>query len=220
MSNTTTAKRGDHTRELLLDALESIAADQDIGTLSHRTIARRAGLHAALLHYHFGTVERLLEEAIARRAARLSQAQLAALSALFARGRWTIEDVVGALWRPFSSLAGPVDDGWRNYLCMIARIATASASSGMLERHFAEPAAAARRALKVLLPGADEEALGSGLRFTRMLFLQETLDRCERACPPAERTLREQRLATFAAAGLRALAGDSARATSLSVAET
>jgi hypothetical protein len=127
--------------------------------------------------------------------------------------------VIGALWRPFSSLAGPIEDGWRNYLCMIARIATASNNNELLDRHFAEPAAAARRALKVVLPAADDEALDTGLRFTRMLFLQETLERCERACPPALKTLREQRLATFAAAGLRALAGDAARTLGLSVAE-
>lgn len=220
MASTTTAKRGDRTREQLLDAAEAIAAAEGASALSHRAIARRANLHPALLHYHFGTVERLLEEALARRAARLSQAQLAGVSALFVRGRWSVEDVVAALWKPFSALGGPVEDGWRNYLCMVAQVASTPSGNALLDRHFADVVRSARRALKVVLPAADDDAIDTGLKFTRMLFIQEALERCERACPTTVKTAREQRLAAYAAAGLRALAGDSAEPFSLSAAET
>jgi AcrR family transcriptional regulator len=126
--------RGDVTRDRLLDAIEAIAAETGFEGLSHRVIAKRARLHSALVHYHFGTVDHLLEEAVARRAQRMSQQQRAALSALLSRGRWTVEDVVAALWEPFGSLGGTIDDGWRNYLCLVARLANNPRGDKPLDR--------------------------------------------------------------------------------------
>lgn len=199
--------RGDRTREQLLDALEAIAADQGISALSHRSIARRARLHTGLIHYHFGTVDRLLEDALARRAARLSEAQLAAISALFAQGRWTVEDVVAALWQPFSSLGGALEGGWRNYLCLVARLASEERGDELISRYFEDVDKAARRALRVGLPDADDDALRTGLRYTRTLFEQEAIARCRHASPAERRALEDRRLVSFAAAGLRGLAG-------------
>lgn len=199
--------RGDRTRDRLLDALEAIAADDGIGALSHRAVSRRARVNTGLIHYHFGTVDRLLEEALARRAARLSRTQLAALSALQARGRWTVDDVVAALWQPFSALGGALDGGWRNYLCLVARLAAHERGDDLLARYFDDVARAAMRALRTALPDADEESLRTGLRYTRVLFEQESLARCRKACPADRRALDDRRLIGFVAAGLRALAG-------------
>ncbi len=205
---TTTASgtRGDLTRGRLLDAIEAIAADDGIAALSHRAIARRARLHAGLVHYHFGTVEHLLEEALARRAAHLSQTQLEAISALQARPRWTVDDVVAALWLPFGGLGGPLDGGLRNYLCFVARLASDGRGEVLLGRHFENVVNAALRALRVVLPDADDESLRAGLGFTRILFAQESLARCRSVCPAEQRATDDRRLVGFAAAGLRELA--------------
>ena len=204
--------RGDRTRDRLLDALEAIAADEGIGGLSHRAISRRARMNTGLIHYHFGTVERLLEEALARRAARLSRTQLTALSALQARGRWTVEDVVDALWQPFSALGGALEGGWRNYLCLVARLAAHERGDELLARYFDGVARAALRALRAALPDADDESLRTGLRYTRVLFEQESLARCAKACPADHRPLDDRRLIGFAAAGLRELAAPAVNA--------
>jgi AcrR family transcriptional regulator len=201
---TSASARGDHTRDRLLDALESIAADEGLAALTHRAIAKRARLHTALIHYHFGTVERLVEEALARRAQRLSRMQLAALSALFARGRWSVEDVVAALWQPFAPLAGAVEGDWRNYLCLVARLASDAQGAALIARHFHDVAHAALDALRGTLPAASPESLTAGLRLVRTLFEQESLARC--AHPAQSATLADARLVTFASAGLRALA--------------
>lgn len=206
--------RGNRTRDRLLDALEAIAFDAGIGALSHRAIARHAQIHSGLIHYHFGTIEHLLEEALARRAARLSQAQLAAISALLARGRWTVEDVVAALWQPFCVLGGALDGGWRNYLCLVARLGNDERGEELFARHFDDVARAAERALRTALPDADDESLRTGLRFTRALFEQEALARCRKGYPAERRVLDNPRLVSFAAAGLRELAGKS-QATSM-----
>lgn len=201
--------RGDRTRDRLLDALEAIAADCGIGALSHRAISRRARVNTGLIHYHFGTVDRLLEEALARRAARLSRTQLAAISALLARGRWTVEDIVGALWQPFSALGGALDGGWRNYLCLVSRLAGDERGEELLRRYFDDVARAAHRALRAVLPDADDDSLRTGLRFTHVLFEQESIARCRSGYPAERRLLDNPRLVSFAAAGLRELAGKS-----------
>jgi DNA-binding transcriptional regulator YbjK len=206
--------RGDRTRDRLLDALEAIAADAGIGALSHRAIARHAQLHTGLIHYHFGTIDHLLEEALARRAARLSHAQLAAISALLARGRWTVEDIVAALWLPFSSLGGALEGGWRNYMCLVARLGGEDRGEELLARYFDDVARAAERALRSVLPDADDDALRTGMRFVRVLFEQESLARCRKGYPAERRLLDNPRLVSFAAAGLRELAGK-AHATSI-----
>jgi AcrR family transcriptional regulator len=201
--------RGDRTRDLLLDALEAIAADCGIGALSHRSISRRARLNTGLIHYHFGTVERLLEEALARRAARLSRMQLTAISALHAHGRWTVEDIVAALWEPFSPLGGTVDGGWRNYLCLVARLGGDERGDALLTRYFDDVARAALSALRAALPDADDESLRTGMRFMRVLFEQESLTRCRKGYPAERRLQDNPRLISFSAAGLRELAAKS-----------
>lgn len=197
--------RGDRTRDRLLDALESIAADSGIAALSHRGIARRARLHTGLIHYHYGTVERLLEEALARRAVRLSRAQLAGISVLQTRGRWSVEELVAALWQPFSSLGGALEGTWRNYLCLVARLASHERGEELLALYFDDVSGAALRALRCVLVDADAGSLREGLRFTRVLFEQEALARCRQASPPEHRLSADRRLTAFAAAGLRGL---------------
>ena len=54
------------TRSRLLDAVEGLIADHGFKPLTHRTIASRAEAHVALLNYHFGSKEQLIEEALAQ----------------------------------------------------------------------------------------------------------------------------------------------------------
>ncbi len=80
---------------------KGLIADHGFKPLTHRTIASRAEAHVALLNYHFGSKEQLIEEALARRASQLLALQHEALAALRARGDWNVEDVLWAYGRPF-----------------------------------------------------------------------------------------------------------------------
>lgn len=201
-------RRGDDTRERLLDAVEALIAEQGFRSLTHRLIAQRADVHVALLNYHFGNKEQLIEEAVARKAARLLQIQKDACAALRTRGAWTVEDVLWAYWTPFNALTSDADPSWRNYLCLVARLDEHDdLDDRMFMRHFGHVQRECLYALRKVLPDLSEDALTAGFRYCRALFSREILARCRECGPAGERQLgtKPEGLVSFLSGGLRAL---------------
>jgi len=58
--------RGRRTREQLLDAAAQLVGEVGWGAVTTRLIAERAGVNAALVHYHFSSVSELLSTAALR----------------------------------------------------------------------------------------------------------------------------------------------------------
>jgi AcrR family transcriptional regulator len=201
----TERRRGDDTRGRLLDAVEGLIADHGFKPLTHRTIASRAEAHVALLNYHFGSKEQLIEEALARRAGQLLGAQHAALDALRAHGSYSVEDVLWAYARPFASLEQDDASPWRNYLCLVARLAGHDPTDSIMLRHFGSVYRECLSALRHALPGVDDQALAAGFRHCRLLIEHDALARCKAGgnAPPARPSADE--LIAFLAGGLRAL---------------
>ena len=200
--------RGVATRDALLDAAEAMISDFGFNEPSHRTIAGAAGVHAALLNYHFGSKEILFEAAVARRADRLTQSWRSALAGLRARGSWDVEDVLIAWWQPFHAIRRDDDDvAWRNYICVIARLASAHDGDAWHQRYFAEIDAEFVQMLDDALPAMDRADMEAGFRYSRALFGEALLYRCGKtggACPP--RGFRDDdldRMIRYLAYGLR-----------------
>jgi len=202
----TERRRGDDTRARLLDAVEALIADHGFKPLTHRTIASRADAHVALLNYHFGSKEQLIEEALARRASQLLALQHEALAALRSRGDWTVEDVLWAYGGPFSSLNDEAPSPWRNYLCLVARLAGHDPSDTILMRHFGSVHRECLLALRHALPAADEAALTAGFRNCRLLLEHDALARCNAGGNAPSVVANFEQLIAFLAGGLRALA--------------
>jgi AcrR family transcriptional regulator len=213
-SSVTAPRRGDDTRERLLDAIEALIADHGFATLTHRLIAQRADVHVALLNYHFGSKEQLIEESIARRAPRLIQLQKEALASLREHGMWTVEDVLWAFWQPFAVLDATSDKSWRNYLCVVARLASYERGSDLFSRHFAPVERECLYALRRALPAPTDDELVRGFHYCRLLFERELMTRCAESGPDhEEQRRRSERLIAFLAGGLRALQSEVARTT-------
>ena len=207
-------RRGDNTRESLLDAIEVLIADHGFQPLTHRLIAQRANVHVALLNYHFGSKEQLIEEALARRAPRLIQLQKEALAALRDHGVWTVEDVLWAIWQPFAVLDASSDPAWRNYLCLVARLASYDRGNELFSRHFAPVERECLYALRRALPAPTDEELLRGLQHCRLLFERELMSRCgDGPSDRDEQRRRSERLIAFLAGGLRALQAEVSRTT-------
>ena len=211
MDGTANRDKSAQTRRRLLDAAEALVSDEGYGAPSHRSIARRAGVHVALVNYHFGSKEMLLEAVVARRADKLQYAWRHALEEALADGRPSVAGVLCAYWAPFATSEAMADGEWRNYLCAIAWLSQAhdgeswgSLQVGGVERMF-------RDALARALPGVPPDAIERGFRYARELLDAVLLHRCNKvngtcATPPAG--LREDDvdgLIAFLAAGLEAL---------------
>ena len=206
----TERRRGDDTRGRLLDAVEALIADHGFKPLTHRTIASRAEAHVALLNYHFGSKEQLIEEALARRAAQLLAMQHDALAALRARGDWSVEEVLWAYGRPFVSLDESASP-WRNYLCLVARLAGHDASDAIMMRHFGSVYRECLNALRHALPGVDDASLAAGFRNCRLLLEHDALGRCKAGGNSPQVVPRADELIAFLAGGMHALASHAQR---------
>ncbi|WP_434445177.1 TetR/AcrR family transcriptional regulator [Lentzea sp. E54] len=65
------ADRGRRTREQLLDAAAQLVGEVGWGAVTTRLVAERAGVNAALVHYHFSSVPELLSAAALQVASRV-----------------------------------------------------------------------------------------------------------------------------------------------------
>jgi AcrR family transcriptional regulator len=202
----TERRRGDDTRSRLLDAVEALIADHGFKPLTHRTIASRAEAHVALLNYHFGSKEQLIEEALARRAGQLLAMQHEALAALRERGDWDVDEVLWAYGRPFVSVDANGASPWRNYLCLVARLAGHDPTDTIMMRHFGSVYRECLAVLRHALPDVDDASQQAGFRNCRLLLEHDALGRCKAGgnAPPVTPTAEE--LIGFLAGGMRALA--------------
>lgn len=202
-------RRGDVTRERLLDAAEALLAEHGFNSPSHRNLAGHAGVHVALVNYHFGSKELLFEETLGRRAHRLSTEWRNELAAVRAQRTFTVEDVVRAYWTPFDAVDGGDDAQWRNYLCVVAHAADAAEGDAWHQRHFGENLADFRAALNSALPGIAKDDLDSGFRYVRRMLDTVLLHRCGKVggtcVPRGFRADDVERMIAFLAAGLRRL---------------
>jgi AcrR family transcriptional regulator len=206
---TTLPRRGDATRERLLDAAETLVADHGFSDPSHRALAGHAGVHVALVNYHFGSKELLFEEALARRTGRLVEEWQRALAQVRSKSAFTAEDVLYAYWLPFEGIECSDDASWRNYLCVVARLADAADGSAWHDRYFSAALNDFKRALEQSLPGISDEHLDAGFGHARQIFDTALLHRCGKtpghSVPRGYRAEDVDSLIAFLGAGLRRL---------------
>jgi len=85
----------------ILDAAERVFALHGFDGASMRQIATGAGVAQALLHYHFGSKEKLFEAMFARRSDAINAERAARLDSLFGDDAGPrLEDLIEALFRP------------------------------------------------------------------------------------------------------------------------
>jgi AcrR family transcriptional regulator len=207
-----TVVRGAATRDALLDAAEALIADHGFRTPSHRMIAGEAGAHVALVNYHFGSKEMLFEAAVERRAERLAQMWRKELADVRRDPDRTVEGVLRAWWLPFGDLHLQEDLPWRNYLCVVARLASAPDGNDWYQRYFGTVDRDFQRALAETLRLNEQAELDAGFRYARSLFGEALLHRCGKmggeCVPRGYRENDTNRLIGFVASGMRWLARD------------
>lgn len=153
------------TRTAILDAAETEFAECGFDGASMRAIARRAGVHQPLIHYHFDSKERLFEAVFDRRAGGINDERRRRLERLFADAAPdtpALEAVIDALLRPTLELGHHGGTGGQRYARLV--VATASGTDArsirLIAEHYNPIARTFIDALQRVLPGlAHEDAV-------------------------------------------------------------
>ena len=153
--------RGENTRHLLMDAAESLMAENGVDTVSVRAINKAAGTSVGVMHYHFRSKEELIEAIVLRRMEDLQEARVARYTELLQTESPGVEEVIEALFAPFTAMAVSDDPADRRYICFMDRLF--ASRSPILDALVAEHFGRVNRRLFVLLkralPGLSEPVM-------------------------------------------------------------
>ncbi|TAJ70238.1 MAG: TetR/AcrR family transcriptional regulator [Phenylobacterium sp.] len=156
---------------LIMDRAEALFAEKGYGVpLSE--LAQQAGVDTALLRYYFGDKEELFRAVFRRRGPIINELRLKAMAAYrdACGGEMTLEGIIDAFVRPSLEKAAE-DDGWRNYMAMVAYV---NSSRGDLDRLMSETFDHVSRELiadmRTILPDASDDELYWGYHFLTGAF--------------------------------------------------
>ncbi len=130
---------GEATRERILDGAEALFAQHGYHGTSLRDVAEAVGSRVALISYHFGSKEVLLDRVVARRAAYISLVRIKALDKIRGRdpgGVMTLDDLVTGYIEPFIERCVHGGQGWKNYALLVARHANSPVWARVISDHF------------------------------------------------------------------------------------
>lgn len=162
------ARRGDATRQVILDAAEGCLAAGDFDGVSLRTISEAAGVDIALVNYHFGSKESLVEEVTERRAREVHDARVLALEeARHAAGTAPpdVEAVVTAFLGPWLKRISSGKPGWQNYNRLLCRLTMMPKYLPLVSKLLDPTALHFINALRAALPKANPESVYWGYMF-------------------------------------------------------
>ena len=146
--------------ERILNAAEELFALHGFDGVTLRRIATAAEVDVALLNYHFGVKKKLFEAVFLRRAEILNEARLNALLEAKAGsgGQPSLQQIVSAFLRPIQHFQLTGDQGWRNYLALVAWVNSSSVwGEEMMHKSFDPFVSRFIEALKKNMPDADPQ---------------------------------------------------------------
>ncbi|PLW69152.1 TetR/AcrR family transcriptional regulator [Pseudohalioglobus lutimaris] len=149
--------------ERILDVAEELFALHGYDGVTLRQIANGAGVDVALASYHFGKKLDLFNAVFQRRAGKLNESRLSALRACQKNAGDqgpTVEQIIEAFLRPLEIAQETGDQGWTNYLALIAYINNSPYwGQKMMSKLFDKLVLEFIEALRQALPGASDENL-------------------------------------------------------------
>jgi AcrR family transcriptional regulator len=210
-----TGSRSAATRERILDAAEKLFAERGYHGVSIRDVTGAADVDVALVSYHFGSKQGLLEAVFLRRAADLNDERLALLDAVLASGGRRaprLEDIIDAFTRPLLDRSTRGSPGWKSYFALIAEINNSPEFGGVLMTRFFDPVVQRFiEAIRRALPQCDDRDLYWAYHFLSgalTLTFAETgrIDKLSGGvCRSSDLASVHERLVPYCAAGFRAL---------------
>ncbi len=203
-------------RRKILDAAEKLFALSGYEGAGMRQISLEAGVAQALIHYHFGTKERLFEAVVARRSGEINRQREQRLDALFKQSDSpALEDIADALLRPTIEVGHRLAHSTNDFAKILVSIAnSADRRSAVLVAHYYNPIA--RKfidAFEKTTPGLSREnavwaymfAIGVGMTMMAQTGRPQGLS--DGICDDTDVEAMLLRVLPFITAGIRAVTG-------------
>jgi AcrR family transcriptional regulator len=213
-----TGSRSQVTRDRILDAAEKLFAERGFYGVSIRDVTGAVDVDVALVAYHFGSKQGLLDAVLLRRAADLNDERLALLDAVLATGTRRLprlEDIIDAFTHPLLDRSTRGSAGWKSYFALVAEINNSPEFGGVLMTRFFDPVVQRFiEAIRLALPDADDRDIYWAYHFLSgalTLTFAETgrIDKLSGGvCKSSDLASVHERLVPFCAAGFRALCGE------------
>jgi AcrR family transcriptional regulator len=210
-----TQKRGEITRDRLLDEAEQLFALHGFDGVSVRDITRAAGVDVALANYHFGSKDKLFDAVFQRRAETMNARRIVLLEDVIERHAPddpTLEEVIGAFTWPVAEVMLEGGQGGRAYGRLVAHVNNnPKLARVVMTRYFDPVVLRFLEVLRRILPTCGQEELFWSYHFLSgalTLSMAETgrLDALSGGrCQSQDLKGIFARMVPFCAAGFRAL---------------
>jgi len=212
--------RGRPTSERILDSAEKLFARRGFHGVSVRDITQDADVDVALVNYHFGSKQALLDRVLTRRSEVLNTERMERLHACIAKARPgapQLADIIDAFTHPLLDRSGRGGPGWKAYFGLIAQVNNSTELGGVIMTRYFDPVVRVFvDALRETLPDCDPRDIYWSYHFLSgalTLTFAETgrIDNLSGGlCRSADLDSVHERLVPFVAAGFRALCAEGA----------
>ncbi|MFO1425846.1 MAG: TetR family transcriptional regulator [Steroidobacteraceae bacterium] len=207
--------RGRPTADRILDAAEKLFARRGFHGVSVRDITQEAGVDVALVNYHFGSKQALLDHVLTRRSVPLNAERMQRLEACLARAGTAppdIEEVIDAFTHPLLDRSARGGPGWKAFFALIAQVNNSPEFGGVVMTRYFDPVVGVFvEALRRALPDCDPREVFWSYQFLSgalTLTFAETgrIDNLSGGlCRSSDLDSVHERLVPFVAAGFREL---------------
>ena len=210
------AEQRAETMEQIFDAAEEQFAQHGLHGVTLKDVAKQVGVHHTLLNYYFDDKRALFDAVFARRAVVTSERRMLALDEYekSVAGKPTLEGALHAFLDTDLDLYIQGGEGWRNYGKLGAQVSnTPEWGAELMDSHFDPVVLRLIDLLKKAMPDCAEEDIYWGYHFVSgalMLTLARTgrIDKLSGGiCRSEDFEAVKARMATFMAAGFRAVCG-------------
>lgn len=156
------------TKDAILDSAEPLLGENDVATVTMRSIAEAAGVDPATVTYHFGGKMELVAAVIRRRYTILREHWLRALTTLLAESNEipTARQLLDTVYRPWFELVESGDPGWRSYSRLIAAMPNSAIIDDITRDLSGQWEKALSAALNRAYPDADEDLITQAFTLT------------------------------------------------------
>ncbi|XBQ15910.1 MAG: TetR family transcriptional regulator [Oceanicaulis sp.] len=216
MPETRGNRRGERTRERLLDAAEKLFAEKGYYGVTVRAIAREADADPALVTYYFGGKRELFDAVLLRRADELNTIRLARLEACEREAGPDgpqLEEIIAAFTGPLLDRSANGGPGWKSYFALIGQVTNSPEwGAAVMSKYFDPIVRRFLQSVRKALPEMAEEDLFWGYHFLSgalVLTFADTgrVDSLSGGlCESSDLEAVHDRMPDFLAAGFRKLA--------------